>query len=359
MLKINWIILFCFLPFISISQTGGNGVFNFLNLTNSARLASLGGYNISIYNDDLNFAAQNPALLNPLSNNKLAINYIDYFAGVNFGYVAYAVDKGKYGCFATGIHYLNYGKFIAADERGIITGDFKASDYALNFIWAKQFFKYYRAGINLKPVFSALESYSSFGIAIDLGISRIDPENELTFSIAAKNMGFQIKPYYEGHYEKLPFDLQAGISKKLAHAPFRISLTGHHLTKWNLLYDIPEDITTISFADETDNSKGDAVYNFLDNSFRHLILGVDILLLKSFYASIGYNHQRRQEMKLVDKGGFTGFSWGFGIQLKKFGINYARSSYHLAGGSSHFSIQFDLSKFGKPKTAETINNEEN
>jgi hypothetical protein len=355
MKKLKLIFVTLFIPLISFSQSGGSGVYNFLNLTNSARLASIGGYNVSVYNDDLNFAAQNPALLNPLNHNKLVLNYIDYFAGINFGYTAYARDCGKYGTFAGGIHYLNYGKFIAADEIGIITGEFKASDYALNLIWSKSVYKNIRVGVDLKPIFSNLESYNSFGLALDIGISWIKPGDEFTASLVAKNMGFQIKPYYEGHYEKLPFDLQAGVSKKLAHAPFRVSLTAQKLNRWNLLYDKEEVITSLSFANETEVTKGEQLYNFLDNSFRHLIIGVDVLLLKSFYASIGYNHQRRQEMKIIDKGGISGFSCGFGIQLKKFGINYARSSYHLAGGSNHFSLQFDLSKFGKPKTIEVIN----
>jgi hypothetical protein len=225
-------------------------------------------------------------------------------------------------------------------------------------IWAKNIYKNIRAGIDFKPIFSQLESYNSFGIAIDIGISRVIAEDEFTISLVAKNIGFQVKPYYQGHFEKLPFDLQAGVSKKLAHAPFRVSLTAQKLNKWNLLYDKEEMITSISFANDTEETKGELLFNFLDNSFRHLIIGIDILLLKSFYASVGYNHQRRQEMKIVDKSGLSGFSWGFGIQLKKFGINYARSSYHLAGGSNHFSLQFDLSQFGKTKNTE-IRNETN
>ena len=357
MKKLLLILTTLILPVFSFSQSGGYGVYNFLNLTNSARLASLGGHNISVYNDDLNFAAQNPALLNSLNNNKLSLNYIDYFAGINFGYTAYARDFGKLGTFAGGIHYINYGKFISAEENGIINGEFKASDYALNLIWAKEVYKNIRAGINLKPIFSNLESYNSFGIALDLGISYVNNEKEFCASLVAKNIGFQINPYYEGHYEKLPFEVQVGVSKKLAHAPFRVSLTGQKLNRWNLLYDTEEEITSISFATDTDTSKGEVLYDFLDNSFRHMVIGVDIILMKSFYASIGYNHLRHQELKITDKAGLTGFSWGFGVTLKKIGINYARSSYHLAGGSNHFSLQFDISQFNKTKSVEIIKNE--
>ncbi len=348
-MKKLFFLIFTFCFFSSNAQIGGKGVYNFLNLTSSARIAALGGTNISIYDDDLNFAAENPALLNDRMDKHLSLNYVNYFAGINYGYAAYADNFKKFGTVSVGIQYINYGTFTAADATGIITGDFTASDYALNIIWSKQLFKNVVGGVNFKPIYSHLESYSSFGIAADIGISYLKKETDFAASLTAKNIGTQIKPYYKDHYESISFDLQAGISKKLAHAPFRVNMTAHHLYKWNLRYDVPEDVTQISFAQETDTIKGEVLQNFLDNAMRHLIIGVEFLPLKSFYASIGYNHQRHQEMKLTDKSGFTGFSWGFGIKLKKMGFSFGRASYHLAGASNHFSVYFDVSKFVKKK----------
>ena len=352
MFKYKLILVLIIIPFLSFSQIGGSGVYDFLNLTNSARVASLGGKNISIYDDDLNFAHHNPALLNPDMNNRIILNYINYFAGINFGYAGYAFDKGKYGTFSAGIQYVNYGTFIAADETGIITGEFKASDYALNLIWSKEVYPNISAGVNLKPIYSYLEQYNSFGIAADIGVTYFKKEKEFAVSLLMKNIGTQIKPYYSDHYEPLPTDIQIGVSKKLAHAPFRVSFTAHHLNKWNLMYEVPQKVTQISFAGEEEKVRGENLYNILDNTMRHLIIGVDLIPLKSFYATLGYNHQRRQEMKLLDKAGFVGFSWGFGIKLKKFGVSFGRASYHQAGGSNHFSVYFDLESMGKKKNIE-------
>ncbi len=342
--------LFFVSAFSVYSQIGGKGVYDFLNLTNSARIAALGGTNISVYDDDLNFARENPALLNENMNKRFVLNYVNYFAGINYGYAGYADNFKKIGTVSVGIQYINYGNFVAADETGLITGNFRASDYALNIIWSKQLFKNIVGGINFKPVYSHLESYNSFGAAFDIGLTYYKPETDFAASLVLKNIGSQIKPYRKGNYEPISFDIQAGISKKLAHAPFRINLTAHRLYKWNLRYEVPEDITQISFAQEPDTVKGEILQNFLDNAMRHLIIGVEFLPLKSFYASIGYNHQRRQEMKLIDKGGFTGFSWGFGVKLKKMGFSFGRATYHLAGASNHFSVYFDISKFGKRET---------
>jgi len=344
------LIFLVFTVFTLNAQIGGKGVYDFLNLTDAARIAALGSTNISIFDDDLNFARENPALLNDSMNNRLVLNYVNYFAGVNYGYTGYALEFKNLGTVSFGVQYINYGNFIAADETGTITGNFRASDYALNILWAKDIYKNVRAGINLKPIYSHLETYNSFGIAADVGITYYKPETNIAVSLVFKNIGTQIKPYYKDHYEPISFDIQAGVSKELAHAPFRVNLTAHHLYKWNLSYDVPEDVTQISFAHEIDTVKGEILTNILDNAMRHLIVGIEFLPLKSFYASIGYNHQRHQEMKLIDKSGFTGFSWGFGIKLKRTGFSFARATYHLAGASNHFSVYFDISKFGKKRT---------
>ncbi len=349
MKKINIIIVLITLPFLINAQIGGNGVFDFLNITNSAKVASLGGKNISIYDEDLNMAFQNPALLNSEMNNKVIINYVNYFTDINIGSIAYAYNHEKFGTFSVGLQFLNYGNFQSADATGIITGEFTASDYALNLIWSKDLFKNIKGGVNIKPIYSHLEAYTSFGIVADVGLTYFNTEKQFATSFVLKNIGAQIKPYTDGNYEDVPFDIQLGISKRLAHAPFRINVTAHHLNKWDLRYEVPEKVTQISFAEETDTNNGEVLTNILDNSFRHLIVGVEIIPLKSFYASIAYNHQRRQEMKIIDKGGFTGFSWGFGLKLKKFGISFGRATYHLAGASNHFSLYADLSKIGRKK----------
>jgi hypothetical protein len=51
-------------------------------------------------------------------------------------------------------------------------------------------------------------------MGVDLGINYYDPDNEWSLSLVAKNLGGQLKAYND-EFEKMPFDLQAGLSKKL------------------------------------------------------------------------------------------------------------------------------------------------
>ena len=334
--------LIVFIPLSAFSQAKTNTVFQFLKLSNSPRIEGSGGENISLYNDDLTMALNNPALLNSSMTKKVSVNYAGYFKEIKSGATGFAYEHEKYGIFAIGINYFSYGKFAGFDETGVSTGEFKASDYAFNLLYAKDLFKNFRAGINFKNIISQYEIYKSYGIAFDLGLN-YRTENDFSFALCGKNIGTQIKPYYKGHYEKLPFDLQAGVSKKLAHAPFTLSITAHNLHKPNLSYDLPygNDITIFDTGTEKENGK---FINFLDNSLRHIVLGVEFSPIKSFYFNLGYNHKMKKEMTIYNKSGIIGISWGFGLKLKKFQIAYSRSKYHFAGGVNNFSITLNLDK---------------
>jgi len=50
-------------------------------------------------------------------------------------------------------------------------------------------------------------------------------------------------------------------------------------------------------------------------------------------------------MKVNAHPGMVGFSMGFGFRVSKFHFSYGRASYHLAGGTNHFSLTVNLSEF--------------
>ncbi len=339
------ILLFCTLKINA--QAGGNYTYAFLNIPNSARAASLGGKTAAIPADDLNFPFHNPSLLNNEMSDHFVLNYVSYFAGINLGYVSYAKTIENIGNFAAGIHYINYGNFIASDIYGNKTGSFSASEYAFNFIYSKKIDSLFNAGINVKPVYSIFENYNSFGVAADLALTYFNPAKLLCAAIVLKNMGMQIIPYYDGNREPLPFEVQAGISQKLHYAPFRFSLLLQHLQKFDLTYD-----NTINENTEIDPFSGEPVSKnkfeiFGDKIMRHAIFGVEFLPVENFYLNISYNYQRRQEMKIQLKTSLVGFSWGFGFKVSKFHFSYGRASYHLAGASNHFSLSTNFTEFYK------------
>jgi hypothetical protein len=294
-----------------------------------------------LMDDDLNLVFHNPALLSPGMHNQLNLNYVNYFAGVNFGYTSYAFHKEGIGSFAAGIHYVNYGIFDRTDELGENLGTFRASEYALNLVYSRSIIdSVLTAGINLKPIFSSFEQYTSLGLAVDAGVTYHNNTSHTTLGLVAKNVGFQITSY-TGVREKLPFELQAGITQGLAHAPFRFSIIYQNLERWDLTYDEPgNDYNPL--GNEAQTSGFDV---FGDKLMRHLVFGIEFLVGENFHLDLGYNYKRRKEMSVTARPGMVGFSWGFGFRVSKFHIAYGRSSYHLAGGTNHFSLTTNLSDF--------------
>lgn len=327
------------------AQIGGTHTYDFLNLINSARVASLGGDVIAINDNDFNLTYHNPALLTPEMNHSMVLNYVNYFTDVNYGYAAYASKLKDYGIFSSGIEYINYGDFIAADEKGIVTGEFKAAEYAINLIYSRAIDSTFRVGVNVKPIISTLEKYTSLGLVADFGVVYNKPQSLFSAALVVKNLGTQLKSYTDER-ESMPFNIQLGFSQKLKHAPLRISVTLDHLNKWDLTYDKPEEESSLDLLSGEEQSES-GLDKFADQFMRHIIIGLEFNPLDNFYVRAGYNYRRRQEMIIETKTSTIGFSWGFGIKISKFHLSYGRATYHLAGASDHFSITTNLDSFGK------------
>jgi len=314
----------------SFSQTGGDNIYEFLNLTHSGLISSLGGTNVSIQGNNLNLAYHNPALLKPAMNKSVALNYANYFAGINYGLAMYSRSYRGIGNFAAGITYLNYGSFTESDASGVITGEFGAAEYAFSMIYSREIDSLFTVGVTFKPVLSQLEKYTSFGFAFDIGASWHNYSKLFSAGMVIKNAGYQVTTYAGESRQKLPFEIQAGVSQRLAHAPFRFSLTMRHLEKFDLTYQYNE-----SLPGENDTSSSS---EFTENLMRHAVFGAELIPHKNFYLSAGYNYQRRKELQVDSKVSTVGLSWGFGINTSWLDIEFGRATYHLAGSSTNFSL---------------------
>lgn len=306
-------------------QTGGDNTYEFLNLGHSAFAAATGGLNVSRSLNDLSLPYFNPALLTPSMNNDISLSFSTWFAGINYGYASYAMDMHNIGTMAAGISFISYGRFTEADAAGNITGSFTASEYAFNLLWSYKIDSSFTIGINLKPVLSHLENYFSAGLCADIGVVYHNEKLLFDAGLVIRNAGFQIKSYTGHGGEPLPFEIIAGASKRLAHAPFSFSLTVRHLEKPDLTFD---------YNTEDDVPEG----RFGENLLRHMIVGMEIIPSDIFWIGAGLNYQRRSEMGTPQRTGMAGFSAGFGIRTKVFELSYGRDAMHLAGASNHFTV---------------------
>lgn len=332
----------------SAQVVGGQRAFEYLRLSPGARTSALGGINVSDPATQISAVAQNPALMRPGLHNQLAVQYNNYHAGINILNLQHGYHSEKWNTsFSGNIQYLNYGSFDQTDPYGNTIGTFRGTDFAVSLGASKQYKERWRGGVALKYAGSRLADLSAGALLADVGVSYADTERLITIGAVAKNIGFMTHRYNTANTaEPLPFDLQIGFSKRLARAPLRFHLTAHHLYKWDVRYDNPADIvrSTLSGASDSSNSSNNSGNQFFDKLARHLIVGADILIGKHITVTAAYNHLRRGELALTEKGGLAGFSFGGTVHLNRFQVSYARGNYHLAGATNEFGLHIDLNK---------------
>jgi len=342
-------IIIIFLLLISVignAQIGGTNTYEFLNIPISARVASLGGSVIAVNDNDPTMSFGNPSLLNKEMNGMVTFSYLNYFADINHGFFSYVKDFKKAGTFSAGIRYLDYGTFLETDEGGNELGSFTAAEYAFVLGWGKQIDSSFSIGANLKPIYSKLYVYNSAGIALDFSGTYYNKQKGFTASIVFKNVGAQLSPYVEGgEKEPIPFEIQAGVSKRFKHVPFRLSIDAIQLQNWNLAYNdslvATNNSTTLSDEEKAERNRT----SIINEGFRHLVFGGEFVPSKSFMLRFGFNYKRRAELAHEIKPGLIGFSWGLGFRIKKFHISYGSAKYHLAGPSNHFTVTTNLSEY--------------
>lgn len=341
--KIHLLLLYLCFHYSLSAQIGGTRSYAFLDLVSSPRIAATGGDFLAVMDDDISLAPTNPSVITQGMHNHLGVGFVDYFAGVNYGFATYARTIPSVGNFTGSLIYLDYGKFDLAYETGERAGNFYAGESAFSLGWGRQLDSSFSIGSNLKFIYSSLESYTSFGLAVDIAGSYHNSERDLTVSLIAKNIGRPLKAYVSGNPEPLPFEIQAGISKKLKHLPFRYIVNYNYIDKWDLTYNDPDDTRVDPITGEIQEKKD--VEKFADNLMRHITLGGELLITRNLSVMAGYNYKRRQEMKVGSKLSTIGFSWGLSIRVSKFHISYARSAYHLNGSPNYISVTTNLSSF--------------
>ncbi len=325
------------------AQLGGTTVFNQFNIPGSARIAAMGGTYFAVKDGDLQIAAFNPSVLDSNMHNKVALSFVDYFDKISMGYAAYGYRiKPKLNAAAT-LQYINYGKQTELDALGYELGTFSSSDYALTLGVGYQYDSLWSMGANLKTIYSTLANYTSLGFALDGAVTYHKKSKNFTATLIAKNLGMQVMTYNDGDRRKLPFEFQIGITKRPAHAPFRFSIVYENMQQWDLTYVNPNAVIIV------DPVTGEVIeqdkWELGDRLMRHIVVGTEFLLGENFNIRIGYNYRRRQELKVEDKPGTAGFSYGFGFKVSRLHFSYGRAIFHLAGPSNHFSVTTSLSQW--------------
>ncbi len=322
------------LPSICYAQPGGKGVFEFLNVPVAARLAALGGINVSLADRDPNFFAANPALGGDTLFGFASVTYQAYVADVGHAFVSYAHPMQGFGALRVGIQHMRYGEIQGYDASGIETNVFNASETALIVAVVHQSGNF-RLGASMKPVFSNIAGMHSSALLFDLGGVFIHPQKALSIGLCLKNFGFLLAaPPPDG---VITFDIQLGTTFKPEHMPIRFSITAHHLTKRDIHYFDP------AFDDEPPRT--------LAKVLGHVNFGTEILLHRNVNVLVGYNFLHHQALRLERGGGGAGVSLGVSVTTKAAEFSFGRSGYVAGSAGYTFTLAGDLYKLFKSRKA--------
>ncbi len=312
------------LPLLTRAQES-TSVFNFLALPQSAHTTALGGRNISLIEDDASLTFQNPALLSSVSNNTMNLNFMTYMRGSKTGSAGFTRIAGERGTWGANVQFVGYGSMTETTSTGEELGSTSALDMAISGLYSYNLDDHWAGGATGKLIYSKYAGYTSFAMAVDLGLNYYNEDNDFSFSAVAANLGGQLKAFGD-HHERLPFNLQTGFTKGIAHAPIRVSVTLTDLTRWSSEY---------FYNPEKSPSFGRILMN-------HFNVGVDITPTDVFYLAAGFNFRRAYEMKAAGSSHMAGLTLGAGLNIKKFKFGLAYAKYHVSAPTLAFSLAYSL-----------------
>lgn len=290
-------------------------VYSFLRLPVSAHVAALGGENITLTDDDPTVIFHNPSLISNVSDKSINLNFMTYMEGAKTASASFVKGYKERATWGVAAQYMDYGSVKETTVENIQTGSFSVKDIAVAGSFAYLLSNRFSGGITARFVSSHIASYSSAAVAVDLGINYYDEEHQWSLSAVAKNLGGQISAY-DDDFERIPLDLQLGVSKRLIGSPLRLTATLSRLNNW-------------------------------DQGFiKHVAIGADLLLGEKIYVAAGYNFRRSSEMKVSDGDGDSnhgaGFSIGAGLQLERFKLQAAYAKYHVSASSILINVSYAL-----------------
>ena len=314
-MKKNVILAFFVLFSYEIRAQESETVYNFLRLPVSAHAAALGGDNITIDDDDPTMVFHNPALVSNVSDRSLNLNYMTYMEGVKVASASFVKALRQRATWAVEAQYVDYGSMKQTTAENEVIGKVSAKDIAVGGTFTYALSNKIAGGVTAKFVSSSLAGFNSIGMAVDLGLNYLNPELGLSMSAVARNLGGQLKAY-EDDFEKLPFDLQLGVSKRLGESPLRFSVTMTRLHDWD------------------------------DKFVNHLVFGAEAFLADNIWIGGGLNPRRSDEMKISDgeteSSHGAGLSFGGGLQLERFKLQLAYGKYHVSASSLIINITYTL-----------------
>ena len=82
-------------------------------------------------------------------------------------------------------------------------------------------------------------------------------------------------------------------------------------------------------------------------ALRHAIFAIDIMPHKNVYLTMAYNHRQMAEMKAAGFKSISGLSFGGGVKIYQFRVEFGMAQYQRGNFAYHFSLSTAIDDFKK------------
>ncbi len=328
------------------AQLGGSAIYSFLNVPIAPRAAGAAGNVIANTDGDVVFGMINPALINPDMHGQMNLSVAPLKDGILFGEAAYSHTFNKAGSFFAGVKYVDYGSFQLTNTQAQVLGGFTAADYAFQLGYGYQLDSNWQFGASMKLINSTYEQYVSWGLVTDLAAIYQIPKSRVAMTLMLRNVGMQLSTF-DQNSEPVPFEVRFGVSTRFKYVPLRLKFSLENLQQFDLTYNDPNKVTRDPITGEEVVEEETVINNIM----RHVSFAAELAPSNNFNIQLGYSFRRGYEMRIPARRSSAGLTFGIGIRISKFRINYANTNMNVAGRMNHFSITTSLGAWQKKQKA--------
>lgn len=284
------------------SDEGVSGA-QFLRIGAGAEAAALGEACAAISGAQSLF--YNPAGLAGVAGTELSLSHVSWIMDTGYSSLA-AGRKGLGGAYGLAVNYLSVPSIDKYDKNGDkVAGGYSAMDMVVTAGYARELGAGLSAGADLKYLRSKLDSDTASAEAVDAGLKYAAVPGALDLGFAVQNLGTSLK--FSGTGDSLPLNFKLG---------------GRYL---------------LGFEDDTDGKKTVALLadvNRLKDAGVYANAGADFTVSYASGSSFSLRGGYRTNMK--DSGG--GSTFGLGVGMQTYRIDYAYSPMGDLGAAHHFSV---------------------
>jgi hypothetical protein len=303
--------------------------FDFVDIPISTYAAAMGGDLVATDFSDLASTHHNPGLLDSAVDRQFFLMYNPYLGDVQRFAGGFSINSEKIRSAAAFLDFVNYGVIEETDEFGNIVGEYLAQQY--RFSLAKSFVQGpFSIGIMGSFALSNISGQTEQAVLFDLGGVYRHPDFNWVVGMVFRNMGVVFGGLQPAGFSEEIFDIAIGTSLKPKYMPFRFTLT---------VSGLPRELSTFSVGSQD--------RDFLDRSLRYVNLGTSLVLSRVIELSVGYNHLRRQELRLENEAFGAGLSFGALLRVKSFTVQFTQMTFSAAGGATFLSVQNDFNSLKK------------